>query len=185
MLWRCRTGFTLLPWANQADQSLVAWVSNGLSVDAASLRAFETDGKHYLYSTLRPVAPPKGSLRVVALKDVYLSILVLVVVIGGGLALLRSRLVAKCLALGQFVIALVLLAVFFPSFARRIVDGTLIGSVFIVVVVWILWWLVARYSARRLLAVGGPVVPGASQAPPPSGSDKPQAGSTEGGSANA
>jgi hypothetical protein len=179
MVWAYNGGFSFRPRAIVTDESLIRWVSDGVGIDTASLRNFETDGHHYLFSTLRPVESAKGSLRVVALREAVLSVLVLLVVIGGGLALVRSRLVTKCLAAGEFIVALVLMVVFFPTLARHIFDGVLIASVFIVLVVWVLWWLVTAFSLRP---------PKNAAVPPPHSDVKGPdagAGTTEGGSIHA
>ena len=56
---------SLLRWqpSPQTDVShLVSWVREGVPV-AANQDNFQTDGRLYVYSTLRPSDPPEGSLQ--------------------------------------------------------------------------------------------------------------------------
>jgi hypothetical protein len=122
-------------------KSLIRWVSEGVGIDTGFVENFETDGYHYLFSTLCPSPPPKGSLRVVAVRRVWLSVFVLIIIVGGGLALVRQGWQRRCLAVGAFIVGMVLLGVFLPTFTRQIVNLTMVGSVVIVLVAWGLWYL--------------------------------------------
>ena len=139
--WYARR-WNLVPVATVGPGRLIEWVTEGLDVDTGSLTSFETDGHHYLFTSLRPPDPPSGSLRVVALNENLLTVLVWVIVIGGGVALLWKGVVERALAAGAAAVVLVFLGVFFPSLTRQIVDGNLIAGVFIVLVGWFLWYLV-------------------------------------------
>jgi len=149
-----RTGiFSFRPVAIRDDESLIAWVTEGMNLDTAFLRNFETDGDHYLFSTLRPLAPPKGSLRIVALHKDALMVLVAVIVIGAGVLLTPQGFRKRALAVGAAVVALVLLAVFFPTLTRQFTSGWLIAWIIIVLVVWVLWYLLVT---RPRKPEGGP-----------------------------
>jgi len=94
---------------------------------------------------------------------------------------------------------LVLVGVFFKTFAKQVVDGVMFASVFIVLVVWLLWYLLvsrprdprviarrqAREAARTILLARA--VPSAPPAPPHGGPpDKGAAGEKkEGGEQDA
>jgi drug/metabolite transporter superfamily protein YnfA len=153
-----RTGiFSLAPRGIHGDEELIRWVSEGMSIDTGFLRNFETDGTHYLFSTLRPLAPPKGSLRVVTIHETVLTVLVAVMILGVGLVLTPARAEKKAVAVGAGVVALVLLAVFFPTLSRQIASGWVAAWVFIVLVVWVLWYLVVTRPRRPRGPAGGGV----------------------------
>ena len=187
------------PAPSRDDGSLIGWVREGLAVEGGSEQNFPTDGRQYVFSTLRPAAPPEGSLHLYVMDSDYLAILVVAVVLAIGVALLFTRWTVRCLAAGAFIVLLVLVGVFFGTFAKQVVDGVMFASVFIVLVVWLLWYLLvsrprdprviarrqAREAARTILLARA--VPSAPPAPPHGGPpDKGAAGKkTEGGEQDA
>ena len=58
------------------------------------------------------------------------------VVLLGGLALLRSGLAPRLLAVGGLVVVLVLAGVFLPTFSLQVLNGTLLAAVVVVLVLW-------------------------------------------------
>jgi len=139
LYWRVR-GFSHYPIARLHAGKLIDWVSEGVNIDKTTLTSFQTDGSHYLFSTLRPL--PDGSLRVVTLNHKALNVLVFILFIGGGVVMLFIPRTTAALAIGLTVVGFVLLAVFLPTLTRQIVDGYLIAWVLIVLVLWLLWYLV-------------------------------------------
>jgi len=146
------SGFNARPRANQTSESLIAWVFGDpagianyqaeLKKFGESLGSFETDGRHLLYSTLRPPAGPEGALRIVAMSQVWFNILVVLVVLAVGAWLIRERLARRALVVGAAVVLMVFLAVFFPSFARAVTSYATVAACFVVAVAWVVWHIV-------------------------------------------
>jgi len=140
--WRFRDDdLTWHPTARRSDASLVEWVRQGLKIEGGAEQNFQTDGRQYLFSTLRPEEPPDGSLRLVAMDADYLAILVFVVILAVGIALLFAPWTTRCIAVGAFIALMVLLGVFAPTFAPQVADGVMAAAVSIVAVIWLLWYL--------------------------------------------
>ncbi|MGO8690099.1 MAG: hypothetical protein ACLQLG_10730 [Thermoguttaceae bacterium] len=116
------------------DKKLVSWVEQGTG--PAGSASFLPDGRRFVFSTLRPSAPPDGSLRLRLLSNNGLSAIVFLVVVCGGLILLPAGRGRRAAAVGAVIIALVLSGVFCPTFAMQIVNGVLAAALVIVLVVW-------------------------------------------------
>jgi drug/metabolite transporter superfamily protein YnfA len=177
MGWRLRdTGWRLGP--NQDDGSLIRWVREGLP-GAAAEQSFQTDGRPYLFSTLRPAAPPAGRLRLIAMDGDYFSILVCGAILAIGIALVFTRAAVRMLAVGAFVVLLVLLGVFAPTFAMQMASGVTFAAAGVVLVVWALWWLLVtrprdpRVFFRRKAREAALAAAGAKPPAPPAGEPLP------------
>lgn len=163
--WNELTGFEPLP----LQQDLVGWVIEGVQVAGNPAETFQTDGRPYLFSSLGPATGAAGSLRLVSIREWLLSVLVVVFVVLGGLALLRSGATRRLLAIGGLAVALVLLGVFLPTFLRQLVDGVLLSALVVVAIVWLvrhLAWTRPR-DPRRLSRLAAAAT--ASAPPSPSG----------------
>jgi len=159
------------PQPKISEEQLLAWVREGANLEGNPADTFPTDGELYLFSTLRPTAPPDGSL-LLRLRDYrWLHALVLGLVVIGGLVLVTARLSARALAAGALLVVAVLLGVFWPTLALHVLDGLLVAAIAIVLVVWIVWYvvltrpaIVARRQARNTALplpvaepLGGPI----------------------------
>jgi len=170
------------PMPNQDDASLIRWVREGVPGGGAE-QSFQTDGRPYLFSTLRPEAPPAGGLRLVAMDSLYFAVLVCGTILVVGIALVFTRAGVRLLGVGAFVVLVVLLGVFAPTFAMQMATGVTAAAAVVVLVLWALWWLlvtrprdprvIARREARlaALAAAKAPAAPPAAPAstPPPTG----------------
>jgi len=181
MHWDLRgNGWRLAP--NQDDLSLIRWVRRGLPGDAAAEQSFQTDGRPYLFSTLRPAAPPAGRLRLIAMDSDWFSIFICGGILAIGIALALARVAVRLLAVGAFIVLLVLLGVFAPTFAMQMASPVTVAAAVVVLVIWALVWLlvtrprdprvIARRQARAAALaaaaakVASPTPPPASPAPP-------------------
>jgi hypothetical protein len=126
---------------------LASWVREGVNLAAEPGENFQTDGRLYMYSTLRPAAGPEGSLRTTTIDERWLSALVFLAVVVLGLLLLSARLPTRAVAVGAVVIALVLLGTFCPTFSMQILNGILVSALVIVAVIWTVAFFV-RPSAK-------------------------------------
>ena len=133
---------------------LIAWVTEGVAVEGDPNESFPTDGKPFLFSTLRPAAPPEGDLRVFAADETWLHAGVFAVVLLIGLVLAPFRCTTRLIAVGILVGVLVLLAVFCPIFAGHIVDDAFALAVFLVILLWMVWFAV-RIAPRLFSGTGG------------------------------
>jgi len=188
MVWAVR-GFSSWPRANQPQTSLYAWVTQGLPVPPDSLASFATDGRHLLFSTLRPPAGRAGALRVSALRDLLFQALVILVGVGIGLWLVPARFARRALVIGVAAVVLLLLAVFLPSLARAMVSNAAVVAAMIVLIIWVLWYLLvtrprdpavqarrlAREEARRRAAEAAPPPPAGPPSLPPAAPPPPVA----------
>jgi len=134
-------GFSVWPRASQSDAGQIQSMAQGISLDVNAILGFPTEGKALLFSSLRPPAGKKGSLRLVSVRGWLLDGFVLMVVVGGGLLLLPTGFAKRCLAMGSGAVALIFLAVFFPTLARQVADGVLLAGGVVVLILWTLWYL--------------------------------------------
>lgn len=181
MDWIWRPVLDRRPSANSSNAQLVSWVGENISVAAGPADTFQTDGRMYLFSSLCPAAPPKGSLRLITMDEDWLAVLVLAIVLVPGVALLWTRASVRWLACGIFVVLLIAMGIFFPTLSRQIVDGKLVAAVVIVLTVWCLHYVIrvrpydpvmiarrqareqvrlARMGARATAAGASPAAPG-------------------------
>ena len=151
LIWEV-SGFTMRPRARRNSQSLVHWVAEGLSADANGPLNFATDGRHLLFSTLRPPVGADGALRLAAFRDWLLKAFVLLVGLGLGLWLVPAPFQRRALVVGCMIVALVLAAVFLPSLAHAAVNNATVGGAVVVLVVWILWYILVTRPRDPVLA---------------------------------
>lgn len=133
---------------------LIRWVVDGISIEGDPNESFPTDGTPYLFSTLRPAAPPEGDLRVYAADETWLHAGVFVVVLLCGVILLPLRFPSRLVAVGLGVAVLVLLAVFTPVFAAHVTDEAFTLAVFLVVVLWLAWFALRAWP-KVVSCIGG------------------------------
>ena len=188
------------------DDALISWVQEGTAAAGKAAGSFLPDGTRYVFSAIRPAAPPDGALRLHAFSERGLSTIVFVVVVLGGVVLLPTSLGRRVLAVGAAIVVLVLAGAFFPTLSNQILQGVLLSAVFIVLVLWavvyVAWTRPGILTRRRAAAAavapaapGAPLqearpageagLPGAGAAPPPQAAAEPapKAGS-EGGQSN-
>ena len=146
--WRLEDYGSWQPVPRQTDGSLVAWVCQPLSPS----ESFQTDGRLYVFSALRPAGAPEGVLRLVTWHANWLNFAVIAAVVIGGLVLLPAGRPVRALAVGALVVALVAVGVFLPIFAHRVLGGILATAIFVVLVVWTVW----HFARTRPLALRAP-----------------------------
>ncbi|HEY5312599.1 MAG TPA: hypothetical protein VIK18_08765 [Pirellulales bacterium] len=160
--WRYNGGIGLVPLPLRTDSALVSWVAAGVNLARSPLEAFQTDGRLYVFSTLRPAPAPEGSLRLTTVHRATLNWLLLAVLFVVGLLLLKRGPLERALAAGLTIIALVLLGIFLPLLARELVNGALLAGVVIVLVVWSL----AAAQPRKPAVASAPAMPPPAEAKP-------------------
>ena len=150
MVWRPDPESVLANWVpipRQDEGSLIAWVSEGIGASSGNAGGLQTDGRRYLFSTLRPSAPPEGALAMVMMNQRALNLIVFLLIVGSGLILVRGQASTRWVAAGSLLIAIVLLGVFMPTFSLQVTDGVLLAAVLVVLIVWAVWY-VARTRPR-------------------------------------
>jgi hypothetical protein len=153
--WRLLPTMMWRPNSNLNDNQLLSWVREGIQISGSEGNDFPTDGTVFLYSTVQPDAPPNGSLNLTLLDARWLQALVFLVVVLGGIALVRVRCRFKTLAVGSLFAVLILLGVFYPIFAMQTMNGILILAFVIVLIVWSVAWMFG--SGKRPEAASAPV----------------------------
>jgi hypothetical protein len=125
-----------LPVAQDARQR-IDWVTEGIALQTNPTDSFPTDGRMYEFTTLRPVPPPDGSLRLVAWNQRWLNF----ALFGGlaviGLVFLRQPLSRKLGAVAVIVTAIVLVGVFAPTLSLQLLDPVLLIALALVVFLWL------------------------------------------------
>ncbi|MBN2021523.1 MAG: hypothetical protein JW809_01900 [Pirellulales bacterium] len=167
--WR-PSGDACLTWEPTfplSDAELFAAVCQGVNVSPEeAIKGFQTDGRRYVFATLRPTGP----LHLWTINEKLLTGIVLVVVVLGGILLVPCGWGSRVLAVGALVAAIVLCGTFWPILAMQVLDGYLVLALVLVLVVWIIA-CARRVSCRRPAASwasGGPSPSEANGAPPPS-----------------
>ena len=172
---------------------LVAWVREGTK--AGEVGQFPTDGKLYVYSALRPAAPPEGSLHTLSWNETGLNATVFLVAFALGVILLPATM-GRRLAVGAAIILLVLAGVFCPTFSGQILNGALAAAVVVVLVLWASVYAAVQLPAqlaRRKAAAASPaaappsvpIVASAVDASPAETPAEPPQAEGEGGRTNA
>jgi len=124
--------------------SLINQVRSGIEIADDPAENFQTDGKLYVFSTLRPQAPPAGSLRLKTVGQMGLHAGVFIVVLLIGLLLLPTDRSIRALAIGVLIVVLVLCGVFAPILALQLLNGVLASAIFIVLVVWVVGYFLRK-----------------------------------------
>ena len=140
--WRLGDWLQWRPASTVNDTHLVAWVREGVNVQGNPAETFPTAGQLYAFSTLRPAAPPDGSLKLFLRDGRWLHAIVLGLVVLWGLGLVTARLANRALAVGVLLVALVLLGAFAPTLAFQILDGMLAAALVVVLIVWAVFYVV-------------------------------------------
>lgn len=131
------------------DEGNIGWVLNGVSVPNGTGTDFEVDGRVYRFSTLRPTT----GLSVITIRETFLNLLVFIVVVCPGVLLLLRPWRDRIVALGSLLVALVIVAIFFPSLAAQTLDEVLGGSIMIVIALWIITSSFATLRALKDKAI--------------------------------
>ncbi len=139
--WVLDTSLNWEPVFRPNITSLIQQMHENIEMTAGAGGTFATDGRLYVFSTLRPEPPPEGSLCLTTIDRTFLHGIVFLIVIVAGLLLVRRSASDKALAVGSLIVALVLCGVFLPTFSLQILDGVLASAIFIVVVMWIMWYV--------------------------------------------
>jgi len=134
-LWR--------PTHPSSDVSLIESLHKDIAMKSNPTEGFETDGRRYVFSTLRPT----GALKLTKADQTSLTAILFVLMVLGGVALLAAPMKIRILAVGGLVAVVVLCRVFAPLFAVQILDGYFVAALVIVVVVWIAVFFY-RYQLR-------------------------------------
>ena len=134
--WRLNSSLRWEPTPTADPKYLAQWIYETLGSSAGSPDDFQTDGRLYLYSTLRQAEGAKGTLEMTIINDRLFNGLVFGLTVLLGLLLLPGRLPSRALVVGAAVIGLVLAGVFLPTFSMQILNGTLASAIFIVAVMW-------------------------------------------------
>ncbi len=160
--WRVEPGVRWKALPNKGEGELIPWLIEASKL-APPAESFPIDGRMYLFSALRPPAPEEGMLKLTAIHEDWLHGIVIGVLAVGGLILLASRAWVRLVAVGSLVIGLVICGVFWPMFARQVLDGYFAAAMAVVLVIW-----ATQFGARTRLSWLGPRGPAAK--PPTAGS---------------
>jgi hypothetical protein len=147
------------PRARYPDDERINWVREGCPSEAVVDQKFDTAGRHIGFSTLRPAAPPEGSIRLSAFSHTWFSVLSFGLVVGAGIVLMFTRARTRLLAIGAAIVAVILSGVFLPSFSHQVAGGLTMAAGMVVLVLWGLWYIlvtrprnpvvIARREARE------------------------------------
>ena len=125
----------------RGDAELVNWVLEDLASESNPLSDFQTQGELYTFSTLRPMSPPDGALRLTVFRDDALHALVFFAVAVPGVVLVTLPLWVRLFSVGLVAIGLVSSGIFFPTFSLQTFDWSLVVAFVLVLAVWMLMFL--------------------------------------------
>jgi len=159
-----------IPAAYHSEHELINKLSEGIACQNNLVDGLQTDGRLYVYSTLQPAAGQAGALRLTAFNENGFHALVFVIIAIAGVALISHPAGDRLLALGIYIIGLVLIGVFMPTFSTQLMDGAFWFAMFLVLLMWAVWFL-ARVRPRRVTpAPIAPEVVAVAAEPPPAAS---------------
>jgi hypothetical protein len=135
--------------------ALLDWVQAGVNCETATNQKFEVDGRPYVFSALRPAAPPAGSLHLRTINMTLLNVIVFGVIGLLGLVLVRTRLTTQMAGALLVIAGLVFVGVFFPLVTEHLFGEALLLTTGVVALTWLVANLVRWYreimKARRAI----------------------------------
>jgi hypothetical protein len=143
------------PWHEEKEiaDAPIPWVQESVTVEAGSGDHFQRDGHQFIYSTLSPSQGIDGALQMTTCSRVLFDGVVFAGTILLGLLLLPARLPLRVLVVGLAIIALVLSGTFMPTFASRVLGGSLTPAVFIVAILWAIGFAMRLRACRSKVAL--------------------------------
>jgi hypothetical protein len=169
---------------DQSDTRLLSWVTEGVSLSSSPADRFQVDGVPRSFSTLRPPEDDDGALRVSVWNRSTLQAAVFIVVLAAGAFLLVRPASDRIAGIGLLFAVVFLAAVFQPSLAGALLEGPLVSSTALVLLIWFvkyLVWLVrsaATWTTPPQLVATSPFASGTAVDPAPQ-----QSSDSEGGKA--
>lgn len=160
--------FTWEPCPTMDDGTLIRnWLlgAGDIAVSGDPSQSFQVDGRRFVFSSLRPPAPPAGGLAVRAVSRDLLNGVTLGAIVLLGLVLLPLGAVARTIGLALAAMVVAAGAVFEPLLAWQILDGGVLVGLAVVALLWIVRCL-ARWLRRRERKAEGPP-PASAPAPLP------------------
>ncbi len=149
-------------------QEYMNWVKTGLGQTISDSQKFETDGRPYVFTALRPEAPPAGAIHLRTLNLTLLNVIVCGAIVLIGLLLIGQRLTTQLAAAVLLLIVAVLVGIFFPLITEHVLGQPLLLTLGSVALVWVVGdagrWIRARSTERQqrratALALARPVQP--------------------------
>jgi hypothetical protein len=141
----------------ESDAHHVDWVTQDIRVQNNPKTSFPTDGDLHTFTALQPEPPPDGSLKLTAIKEWQLSTVVFVTLAVLGVLCIRCSAKTKLMVLMLLIIALVVIGIFWPLFALRVIDVRFFVALCLVLLVWLVAAVVFRRSAPAITAVSASV----------------------------
>ena len=123
------------------DSDLLRWVHEEVKEVSQGSDTFATDGKRFLYSSLRPEAGSAGAITLVTTHRYVLWTLIVLVVAGIGLGLSTQPVGIRLWWLAALIVAVVLSALFAPTFAEAVLNEVFFWSLALVLLVWLVQFL--------------------------------------------
>ncbi len=163
--WWIDRSFRWRPATQGAAESLIDDTLSGVQNVVGDPKRFATDGALYIYSSLRPKKGADGELRLVTIDEAWLNCLIIGGVMLIGVLLLPAGARCRIMSVGALVALAVLSQVFMPTFSLQVLDVVMMGAVFLVFLLWVVWYLVR--TRPQLLASRPPAAP---PMPPPAAS---------------
>ncbi|MDZ4852436.1 MAG: hypothetical protein SGI77_24370 [Pirellulaceae bacterium] len=159
--WQKQSPWRSIPLANRSDDDLQAWLSEGIATTQGP--GFQKDGVLYLFSALQPSPPPDGTLRLFALHEKWLAVILIGILAVVGILFLRSPIATKFVAVTVVLIAAVACGVFAPTLGRQLVNLPTIAGLAIIGIAWAAWSLVSclkqiRWKQKELLIDGASAI---------------------------
>lgn len=145
------------PWQPKSDREIYNQLASGIgNIAGDPLAGFDVQGDRFLFSTLRPTAPPNGALRVSTLNTQFLNTVLIIIAVALGFVMIAQPANRKLMVVGVVVIAVVIGGVFWPTAAMEIINGKLVLAGILVLVMWITAGIVRRGGWFRDVHISWP-----------------------------
>ena len=124
---------------------LIQRLRDGVPMESSRSGEFFTEGELLLFSSVRPVDPPDGGLKLVTFPRDQFRLLVIAAVAIVGLLLMPFGAQTKWFIAGFLAVGVALLTVFQPLAAMQVIDAPFFAAAGGVAILWLF-----RASARRM-----------------------------------
>ncbi|MBM4000821.1 MAG: hypothetical protein FJ297_14995 [Planctomycetes bacterium] len=152
--WRVRIGDAVSTdgrWSVKSDAEIWQQIGSGIPMAADPLSMFSVQGDRYLFSTLRPEAPPEGALGLNTVERRWMHAAIFAAALLIGLAFLARSITTKLVVAVCVLILVVGGGVFWPTAAANVLDVPFVLAAFGTGGLWVVGEMAKGFAGAKSL----------------------------------